>query len=72
MYNGRFYAYPVSAAEKLEKRIYKLTENFCVLKRINRKNYLFLRHTPKIFRFYLYKQKILRNFLKGIDFRRDM
>ena len=50
MYNRRFWVYPVLAAEKLEKRIYKLTENFCVLKRINRKNYLFLKHTPKIFR----------------------
>ena len=51
MYNRRFWVYPVSAAEKSQKRIYKLTENFCVLKRINRKNYLFLRYTPKIFRF---------------------
>ena len=64
MYKRPFRLYPISAAEKLQKHIYKLTENFCVLKRINRKNYLFLRHTPKIFRFLFIETENFMEFLK--------
>ena len=64
MYKKRFWVYPISAAEKSEERIYKLTEKFCVLKRINRKNYLFLRHTPKIFRCLFIETENFTEFLK--------
>ena len=64
MYKRRFRVYPVSAAEKSQKRIYKLTENFCVLKCIDRKNCLFLRHTPKIFRSLFIETENFMEFLK--------